>query len=227
MVSTTSSIHHGLCLCYLCTAAAASSTANNPNVNNNDSSNNENLNKVSNKDTHNRVRRELEGEAPFVDLYVPTNNVDGVANIDLDIQSVWSKVLLGDSVSIAAARDVYAGGVGDVSLESIGSSSELVDPNIIQEYSGDYDYYNRLMQAVFDKVSTSFVNSGIDFDFSGFSKDENAGACFSCLLWVCWRLLLLLNELVLWCIYFVYVFIERVCPAWDARCCHGSYQILS
>jgi len=180
MVSTTSSIHHGLCLCYLCTVAAASFTAANPNIPNDN--NNENLNGVSHRDTH---IRELEGEPPFVNQYVPTNNVDGVAKIDLDIRLVWSKVLLGDSVSIAAARDVYSGGVGsrsDVSLESIGSSSELVDPNIIQEYSGDYDYYDRLMQAVFDNVSTSFVKSDIDFDFSGFSEDENGGACFSCLL---------------------------------------------
>jgi len=196
MVSTTSSIHHGLCLCYLCTAAAAASStaAAAANPNNNDSRNSSNKNvKVSSthtgiirlrtKSTHHP--RQLEGEAPFVNLYVPTNNVDGVAKIDLDIQTVWSKVLLGDSESIAAARDVYSGGTGsrsDVTLESIGSSSELLDPNVIQEYSGDYDYGNRLMQAVFDKVSTSFENSGIDFDFSDFSEDGNAGACFSCLL---------------------------------------------
>jgi len=125
---------------------------------------------------------QLEEEAPFVNLYVPTNNFDGAAKIDLDIRTVWSKVSLGDTESIDAAREVYSGGRGsqsDVTLESIGTSSELLDPNVIKEYSGSYDYGDRLMQAVFNKVSTSFENSGIDFDFdfdfSVFSNDGNVG----------------------------------------------------
>ena len=146
---------------------------------------------------------QLEEEAPFVNLYVPTNNFDGAAKIDLDIRTVWSKVSLGDTESIDAAREVYSGGRGsqsDVTLESIGTSSELLDPNVIKEYSGSYDYGDRLMQAVFNKVSTSFENSGIDFDFdfdfSVFSNDGNVGAYFSRLLDL-FVFLLLLNEIIM------------------------------
>ena len=178
--STSSSIlHPGLCLCYLCTTAAAAAAL---------SVSSSTASSAGTVATNNHEIRHLQGQQPpFVNLYTPTTNVDDPARIDLDIQKVYTQALLGTSVDIDLAKDVYTGTAGyasTVRLESMGTIPKeyVMFPNLNFAYSGVYGYGDQSMKAAFDRQTTNFpsvtMRGGTNFDFSKLDAEGRAGTFY-------------------------------------------------